>query len=161
MEDITVDNPLGLPRDQNNQAHQLRLRRPDGTDAARRTTLCTPVLAYLATTNQGIAYFNGLYQIHQLAAILLADEEGSHTRLEHFIQVPPANRHAALFEFHYKNKNAEIVFQEMGLGIITNFISLRASIGCPERLGPIAGPGLGAPGVAGEAAPAGMEPAGR
>ena len=79
MEDIMVDNPLGLPRDQNNQAHQLQLRRPDGMDAARRTALCTPVLAYLATTNQGIVYFNGLHQIDQLAAILLADEEGSHT----------------------------------------------------------------------------------
>ena len=73
MEEITADNLLGLPRDQNNQAHQLRLRRPDGTDAARRTALCTPVLAHLATTNQGIMYFNGLHQIYQLAAILLAD----------------------------------------------------------------------------------------
>ena len=128
MEDITVDNPLGLPRDQNNQAHQLWLRRPDGTDAARRTALCTPVLAYLATTNQEIMYFNGFHQIHQLAAIPLADEEGSHTQLEHFIQVPPANRHAALFEGQHKDENAEIVFQEMGLGFITNFISLQASL---------------------------------
>ena len=124
MEEITAEHPLGLPRDQNNQAHQLRLRRPEGMDAARRTTLCTLVLAHLATTNQGIMYFNGLHQIHQLATILLADEEGSHTRLEHFIQVPPANRHAALFEGQYRDENAETVFQEMGLGFITNFISL-------------------------------------
>ena len=79
MEDIMVDNPLGLPREQNNQAHQLRLRRPDGTDAARRTALCTPVLTYLATTNQGIMYFNGLHQVHQLTAILITDNESAHT----------------------------------------------------------------------------------
>ena len=97
MEDITVDNPLGLPREQNNQAHQLRLRRPEGTDGARRTALCSPVLTHLATINQGIERFNGLQQIHQLAAILLTEEEGSHTRLDHFIQVPSAKRHAALF----------------------------------------------------------------
>ena len=69
-------------------------------------------------------YFNGLHQIHQLRTILLADEEDSHTRLEHFIQVHPANRHIALFEGQYKIENAEIVFQEMGLGFIANFISL-------------------------------------
>ena len=124
-----------------------------------RMLLGEPPCAHLATTNQGIMYFNGLHQIHQLAAILLADDENSHTRLEHFIQVPPANRHAALFEGQYKNENAEIVFQEMGLGLITNFISLRASLGCPERLGPIAGPGLGATGAAGGVAATGIEPA--
>ena len=161
MEALTVDNQLGLPRDQNNHAHQLRLRRLDGTEAARRTALCTPVLEHLAMTNQGILFFNGIHQAHQVAAILIIEQENTHTRLEHFIQVPPANRHAALFEGQYKNENAEIVFQEMGLGIITNFISLRASIGCPERLGPIAGPGPGATGAAGGAAPVGMEPAGK
>ena len=124
MEDITEDNPLGLPREQNNQAHQLRLRRPEGTDGARRATLCSPVLTHLATINQGIERFNGLQQIHQMAAILLTEEAGSHTQLERFIQVPAANRQAALFEGQHKDENAEIVFQEMGLGFITNFISL-------------------------------------
>ena len=159
MEDITVDNPLGLPRGQNNQVHQLRLRRPEGTDGARRATMCSPVLTHLATINQGIEHFNGLQQIHQLAAILLTEEEGSHTRLERFIQVPAANRQAALFEGQHKDENAEILFQEMGLGFITNYISLQASLGCPERLGPMAGPGLGATGAAGGVAPIGMEPA--
>ena len=49
----------------------------------------------------------------------------------------------------------------MRLGIITNFIGLRASIGCPERLGPLVGPGPGAAGAVGGAAPAGREPAGQ
>ena len=47
------------------------------------------------------------------------------------------------------------------MGFITNFISLGASIGCQERLGPLAGPGPGATGAAGGAAPAGREPAGQ
>ena len=161
MEALTADNPLGLPQDQNNHPHQLWLQRPEGTEAARRTALCTPVLEHLATTKQGMFFFNSLHQAHQVAAILITEEENTHTRLEHFIRVPPANRHAALFESHYKNENAEIVFQEMGLGIITNFISLQASIGCPERLGPLAGPGPGATGAAGGTAPAGREPAGQ
>ena len=160
MEALTADNPLGLPQDQNNCPHQLQLRQPEGTEAARKTALCTPMLEHLAMTNQGIFFFNSLHQAHQVAAIPINEEENTQTRLERFIKDPPVNRHAALFKSHYKNKNAEIVFQEMGLGIITNFISLRASIGCPERLGPIAGPRLGATGAAVGAAPAGMEPVG-
>ena len=131
MEALTADNPLGIPYGQNNCPHQLWLQPPEGMEATRRTGLCTPVLEHLAMTDQGIFFFNGIHQAHQVAAILIAEEENTHTRLDHFIQVPPANRHTALFEGQYKNENAEIVFQEMGLGIITNFISLRASIGCP------------------------------
>ena len=103
-----------------------------------------------------------------MAAMLLTEEAGSHTRLEHFIQAPATNRQAALFEGQHGDKNAEILFQEMGLGFITNYISLRASLGYPERLGPRAGPELGAIGAAGGAAgvasgaaATGMEPAGR
>ena len=47
----------------------------------------------------------------------------------------------------------------MQLGIITNFINHRASIGSLERLRPLAGPGPA--GVAGGAAPARREPAGQ
>ena len=119
------------------------------------------MLAHLATTDQGIFFFNGLPQAHQVAAILIADEANTHTQMEHFIQAPHANRHAALFESQHKGENAEILFQELGLGTITNFISLRASIGFPERLGQSAGPGSIATGTAGGAAPAGIEPAGR
>ena len=79
--------------------------------------------------------------------------------MDQFIQVYPENRHAALYDSLYRNDNAEIVFQEMQLGIITNFINHRASIGRPERLGPLAGPGPA--GAAGGAAPAGREPAGQ
>ena len=91
MEDIMQDNPLGLPRGQNNQAHQLRLKWPEGTDGTRRAALCSPVLTHLATINQGIE------QIHQMAAILLTEKAASHTRFECFIQVPVANRQVAHF----------------------------------------------------------------
>ena len=54
------------------------------------------------------------------------------------------------------------------MGFITNYISLQASLGYPERLGPTEGSELGATGVAGGAAGAaggaaatGIEPAGR
>ena len=47
----------------------------------------------------------------------------------------------------------------MRLGIITNFINHWASIGRPEMLGPLAGPGPA--GAAGRAALAGREPAGQ
>ena len=85
--------------------------------------------------------------------MLIIEEENTHTRVEQFIRVPPANRNAALYESQYRNDNAEIVFQEMRLGIITNFINHWASIGRPERLGPPAGPEPA--GAAGGAAPAG------
>ena len=51
------------------------------------------------------------------------------------------------------------MFQETQLGLITNLILHQASIGCPERLGPRAGPE--AAGAAGAAAPTGREPAGQ
>merc|ERR1712239_46723 len=98
-------------------------------------------------------FFNSLHQAHQVAAILIMEEENTYTRLEHFIGVPPAYRHTALYESQHKNDNAEIVFQEMRLGIVTNFISHWASIGCPERLGPLVGPGPGSARAVGGAAP--------
>ena len=58
-------------------------------------------------------------------------------------------------------RTLKFLFQEMGLGFITNYISLRASLGYPERLGPMAGSGLGATWAAGGAAATGMDPAGR
>ena len=157
MLDPTEDNLLGLPLGHDNCPHQLRLTRPEGTDAARRTNLCTLVLEHL-TENQGTFFFNSLHQPHQVAAILIIEEENTHTQMDAFIRARPENRHAALYSSLYRNDNAEIVFQEMRLGIITNFINYRASIGGTERLGPMAG--LGPAGAAGGVAIIGREPAG-
>ena len=155
------DNPLGLPYGQeDNLPHQLRLTGPEGAGAARRTNLCTLLLEHLATS-QGTFVFNSLHQPHQVAAILIIKEENPHTRMDLFIRVSPQNRNTALYESQYRNDNAEIVFQDMRLGIITNFINHQASIGHPERLGPLAGAGPGLAGAAGGAALAGREPAGQ
>ena len=133
--ELTEAKPLGLPLGNDNLLHQLWLTRPEGLDAARRTNLCTLVLEHLAAT-EGTFFFNSLHQPHQVAAILITEGENTHTRMDQFIQAPPANRHRALYGSIYSNDNAKIVFPEMQLGIITNFILHRASIGRPERLGP-------------------------
>ena len=121
MLEPTEENPLGLPLGQDNLPHQLRLTLPDGLDAARRTNLCTLVLEHLAVT-EGTFFFNSLHQPHQVAAILITEGDNTHTQMDRFIQAPPANRHRALYGSIYSNDNAEIVFQEMQLGLITNFI---------------------------------------
>ena len=160
MGEPTVTNPLGLPLGQDNSPHQLRLTRLEGMEAARRTNLCTLVLDYLSENQgEGIFFFNSLHQQDQVAAILIVEEGGTHTQVDAFIQAHVENRHAALFTSEYRSENAEIVFQEMRLGIITNFISYRASLGGTERLGPVTGPGPA--GAAGGVATTGREPAGQ
>ena len=72
-------NPLRLPLEEDEAPHQLRLTRQNRLDGARRTNLCTPRLEYLATS-QGMLYFNALTQPHQVAAILIQEEDNtSHT----------------------------------------------------------------------------------
>ena len=73
-----ADNPLGLPYGQNNHPHQLQLSRLEGTEATRRTALCTTVLEHIAATKQGMFFFNSLHQAHQVAAILITEEESTH-----------------------------------------------------------------------------------
>ena len=70
------DNPLGLPLGQDNLPHQLRLTRPEGLDAARRTNLFTIVLEHLAAI-EGMFFFNSLHQPHQVAAILIIEEDNN------------------------------------------------------------------------------------
>ena len=73
--------------------------------------------------SEGMFFFNSLHQPHQVAAILIIEEENIHTRVDQIIRVPPANMNTALYESLYRNDNAEMLFQEMRLGIITNFIN--------------------------------------
>ena len=83
-EQPSVDNPLGLPLEQDNSPHQLRLTRLEGQDVGRRTNLCTPVLDHLVTIG-GTFPFNGLIRLHQVAAMLIREENNTHVRLEAFI----------------------------------------------------------------------------
>ena len=76
-----------------------------------------------------------------------------------FIRAFPEARNAALHNSAHKNDNAEIVFQEMRLGIIINFIAYRSSVGRPEKVGTLAGSEPA--GAAGGAGPAAREPAGQ
>ena len=94
-----------------------------------------------------------------MAILIIEEDNTTHTRMDQFIRARPKNRHAALYTSVYRNDNAEILFQEMRLGIITNFINYRASIGGTERLGPTAGPGPA--GAARGVAIVGREPAGQ
>ena len=71
-------------------------------------------------------------------------------------------RQTALFTSEYRSENSEIVYQEMRLGIITGFISYRASLGGSEKLGPAVAPGAArAAGAAGGGATARRESAGQ
>ena len=71
-------------------------------------------------------------------------------------------RHSALFTSEHRSENAEIVYQEMKLGVIPEFISYRASLGGAERLGPAVAPGAaGATGAAGGGVSAGRELSGQ
>ena len=139
---------MRLPLENGGLPHQLQLTRLEGLDAARRTNLCTAVLEHLAATDV-MFFFNSLPQPHQIVAILITEGDNTHTRLDQFIRAIPDNQNRALYNSLHRNDNAEIVFQESQLGLITNFIHLRASIGHPERLGPRTGPeSAGAPGGA-------------
>ena len=95
----------------------------------------------------------------QIAAILIIEDMGTHTRMDAFIRAPVENRRAALFTSDHRSENAEIVFQDMGLGLITGFISYRASLGGSEKLGPAVAPR--AAGAARGGAIAGRESAGQ
>ena len=82
--EATEDNPLALPLEDGSLPHQLRLTRPEGVDAARRTNLCTLVLEHLAAT-EGMFFFNSLHQPHQVAAILITEGDNTQTRMDRFI----------------------------------------------------------------------------
>ena len=107
--EATEDNPLALGLEEGGLPHQLRITQPEGVDAARRSNICTTVLEHLATTN-GMGFFNGLTQLHQIAAILITEGDNTHTRLDQFIRAIPDNRNRALYNSLHRNDNAEIVF---------------------------------------------------
>ena len=163
MGEPTAANPLGLPVGEDGSVPQLRLTRLEGTEAARRTAICSLVLDHLSEGQaEGIFFFNNLHRQHQVAAILIMEVGGTHTRVDAFIRARVELRHAALFTSEYRSENAEIVYQEMNLGVIPEFISYRASLGGVERLGPAVAPGAaGATGAAGGGVSAGRELSGQ
>ena len=80
MGEPTAANPLGLPLGEDDSPHQLWLTRLEGTEAARRTNLCTLALDYLSENRgEGMFFFNSLHQQDQIAAILIIEDVGTHT----------------------------------------------------------------------------------
>ena len=100
MGEPTTANPLGLPVGEDRSVHQVWLTRLEGTEAARRTNLCTLVLDYLSENRgEGMFFFNSLHQQDQVAAILIVEEGGTHTRVDAFIPAWAENRHTASLYF--------------------------------------------------------------
>ena len=98
MGEPTTANPLGLPLGEDGSVHQLRLTRLEGTEAARRTNLCTLVLDHLSENRaEGMFFFNSLYRQHQIAAFLIIEKGGTNTRVDAFIQAQVELRNTALF----------------------------------------------------------------
>ena len=151
MGEATAANPLGLPLGEDGSIPQLRLTRLEGTESARRTAICTLVLDHLSEGQaEGIFFFNTLHRQHQVAAILILEAGGTHILVDAFVRAREDLRHAALFTSAHRSENAEIIYHEMNLGVIPEYISYRASLGGAERLGPAIAPGAaGATGAAG------------
>ena len=98
------------------------------------------MLEFLAANNR-MAYFNGIPLQHQVGVILIVEADRNTLRqMEQFIQAIPDNRHRALYSSAHRTVNSEVVFQEIRLGHIADFINYRASIGFPERFGLHTGP---------------------
>ena len=55
--------------------------------------------------------------------------------MDAFIRARVELRHTALFTSEYRSENAEIVYQEMKLGVIPKFISYRTSLEARRGLG--------------------------
>ena len=86
MGEPTVTNLLELPLGEDDSPHQLWLMRLEGMGATRRTDRCTLVLDYLSENQgEGMFFFNSLHQQDQIAAILIIEEGGTHTRMDAFI----------------------------------------------------------------------------
>ena len=160
MGESTAANPLGLLLGEDGSIPQVRLTRLEGTESARRTAICTLVLDHLSEGQaEGIFFFNALHQQHQLAAILILEPGGTHIMVDAFVRAPENLRHAALFSASaHRSENAEIIYHEINLGVISDYISYRASVGGAERLGPAVAPGAaGTMGAAGGRISAGRE----
>ena len=102
-------NPLDLPLEQGGRPHQLRLTRINERDAERRVAVCTPAVNYI-TSSRATAMYNGLDRNSQIAALLIVDEEGTHTRLDAFLRAATEFRNRALYEFTHKDENIAIMY---------------------------------------------------
>ena len=125
MEGYSQENPLGLPRDDQGGVHQLRVEVLAGTDHEPRANACTCLCGFLPTLPNGVTIFNNLTLPQQMAAVLITEEDQqTHQRLEHFLWAPAAFREMALVNSAHHADNSHILFNELKLGHIVNFLKM-------------------------------------
>ena len=125
MGEATAANLLGPPLGEDGSIPQLRLTRLEGTESARRMAICTMVLDHLSEGQaEGKFFFNALHRQHQLAAILILEPGGTPVMVDAFVRSPENLRHTALFSASaHRSENAEIIYHEINLGVISEYIS--------------------------------------
>ena len=138
MERPSADNPLSLPRDDEGGVHQLWLKQLEGIGYKSRADTCNDVMRFLATIPEihGVVEFNSLTLPLQIVAILITEEaQSTHQQLECFLQAPAESRQLALLNSAHRWENDCLLFHEVQLGHITNFLRNQEGIGFRERVG--------------------------
>ena len=75
MKVYSLENPLGLPRDDQGRAHQLQVEKIIRTDYGERSCTCRALGNKLRTLSNGaIELFNNLTQPQQIIAILIRED---------------------------------------------------------------------------------------
>ena len=119
MEGFSQENPLGLPRDDQGVVHQLQLIELEGTEARPRCLRSMAVFGFLPLLPNGVATFNNLPLMQQIAAILIVDKEReTRPRLSGFIRAPVEFREAALANSAHHAENSISLLTELSLGHI-------------------------------------------
>ena len=125
MEGFSPENPLGLPRDDQGVVHQLKLMEVEGTEARPRCLRSMAVFGFLPSLNNGVATFNSLPFMQQIAAILIINTDGeTRPSLSCFTRAPVEFREAALANSAHHTKNSIAVLTELGLGHIAWFLQV-------------------------------------
>ena len=90
-----------------------------------RSTACMGVVGFLPTIPSGVATFNNLTLPQQMAVVLIAEEDQpTHQRLERFLRAPVAFWEIALVNSAHHTDNSHILFNELKLGHIVNFLKM-------------------------------------
>ena len=83
------------------------------------------VVGFLPTIPSGVATFNNLTLPQQMAVVLIAEEDQqTHQRLERFLRAPVAFWEMALVNSAHHADNSHILFNELKLGHIVNFLKM-------------------------------------
>ena len=97
VEGASLENPLGLPRDNQGAVYQLQLAAVKGTEPRARCLRAIEVFNFLPSISNRIMIFNNLSLMQQIAAILIIEmDRKTCPRLSGFIKAPVAFRAAAL-----------------------------------------------------------------